>query len=809
MKLIRFLITATLSISLLVALNIRLPLSNPIPPLGKFLNPFTGFWANSFEVNKEGALEITGLRDKVNVVYDSSAIAHIYASNEFDLYAAQGFITALDRLWQMEFQTHAAAGRVSEVLGAGKDSVYLSFDRDQRRSGMVFAAENFFKSLEEDSAMYNRAEAYAKGVNAYIATLNYKNLPLEYKLLDYQPEPWTILKTALLLKSMAKTLNTGEKDLEMTNALQLFGLETVNQLFPDYESVGDAIVENPGKWPKPVVIPDSIPLAVPQGLAEAIAQDKTDKDTGSNNWAVSGKKTASGYPILSNDPHLTLSLPSIWYTVHLSAPGYNSMGASLPGSPGIISGFNDSIAWGVTNAQRDAVDWYAIQFRDSTRAEYLHDGTWKKSVVKSEEYNVRGLGIFKEEVVYTHHGPIRFDKNFRAKNQRVNYAYRWISHDKSNEMRTFYQMNKGKNLSDYHSALAYFSAPAQNFIFASVAGDIAIRVQGKFPIRRKYEGKFVLDGSTSQTEWNHFIPDEHHARQDNPERGFVSSANQYPADSTYPYYINAASYEAYRNRRINRLLEAMDSISPMDMIGLQMDDHSLKGYEALPLLLNHLDAANLNEQEQTALNELKKWDFRYSLGSLGASYFESWWSALYPMVWDEFRGKQVELPMPTSYQTIRLIKTAPELKFYDVLETPEKETLKTIVLNSFKESVVSIEKWKEENKKSPAWADYKGTTVEHLTRLPSLSRTVAAPGNREAVNATSRRGGPSWRMVVSLEPNGIKAWGIYPGGQSGHPASKDYDNMIKPWSEGSMLSLQFSDASRLSARSSIKLSPQR
>src|SRR5260221_12414735 len=217
--------------------------------------------------------------------------------------------------------------------------------------------------MEKDPVLKTVAKKYAEGINAYIQSLDYEALPLEYKLLNYKPEPWTPLKSALLLKYMAKTLNIAEKDFEMTNALKLFGKETIELLYPDNEHVGDPIVDNPNGWKfKPITI-ESEPT-LPEAFVQIKPMEKSAPDVGSNNWAVSGSKTASGSPMLCNDPHLELNLPSIWHSIHLNAPGYNSMGVSIPGIPTILIGFNDSIAWGETNAQRDLVDWYKIQFKD-------------------------------------------------------------------------------------------------------------------------------------------------------------------------------------------------------------------------------------------------------------------------------------------------------------------------------------------------------------------------------------------------------------------------------------------------------------
>jgi len=789
MKIVKVCVSAFLTLGLIYFLNNSWNFGLPIPALGKFLDPFHGVWQNaeSKERLKE-ELKLTGLWEEIIILYDSVMIPHIYAKNNEDLYFAQGYITARHRLWQMEFQTHAAAGRISEIVGKAA----LDLDRRQRRLGMAYAAEQALAMAEKKPEVMVMIESYTRGINQYIQSLDYEDLPLEYKLLNYEPEPWTNLKFGLLLKYMAKTLNIGEKDFEMTNALKLFGKETVDLLWPDYENVGDPVVDNVNNWKfKPITL-DSIPLALPDELVNIPLLEKSEKGVGSNNWAVSGLKTQTGSPILCNDPHLTLNVPSIWYIIHLHSPQVNVMGASLPGVPAVISGFNDSIAWGVTNAQRDLVDWYKIQFKDDSKQEYLSDGQWRKSQQRVEEIKIKGGGTFYDTVTYTHHGPVVYDKSFHGDDEKSHYAFRWIAHDPSEEVLTFYKLNQAKNHREYMEALDHYSSPAQNFVFASVSGDIAMRVQGKYPVRRKEEGKYLLDGTKTTQEWQAFIPNDQNVMYKNPLREFVSSANQYPVDSTYPYYITATNFEAYRNRRINQLLSEMTEITPRDMMEMQTDNFNLKAAESLPVFLSMIDAEELNATQQSALAILKQWDFENDRNSLGASYYDAWWRSLVLLVWDEMRKNTIALDYPSDYTTIKLIKEKPDLTFFDMVETPEKETAKEVVQLAFIRAVENIEDWKIAKGKEPRWADYKDTFIGHLLPgIPALSYHVEHGGTGDAINASSRTNGPSWRMVVSLEKTKVKAWGVYPGGQSGNPGSPYYNNLINLWAQGNYIPFQF------------------
>ncbi len=783
MNVFKFILSLLITLGLGYALNIKL---GTAPPLGNFLSPTVGFWQNGESDNSNITEHLTfkSLETEVTVTYDKSFFPHIFAQNNHDLYFAQGYVTAKDRLWQMEFQTYAAAGRLSEIIG----DKALDYDRTARRKGMVFAAENALTAMQAEPEIIQITNAYRDGINAYINSLSQAELPFEYKLLGYKPEEWTNLKTTLLLKYMANDLSFSEKDLQNTNALTLLGRETFDLLYPDMDTPIDPIVDTPGQWGFEPIIKDT----ATQHVAELITNQLVPEPNifnGSNNWAVAGSKTQSGNPILSSDPHLGLSLPSLWYTIQLSAPGINVMGASLPGSPNIIIGFNDSIAWGVTNAQRDLVDWYKITFKDDSHNEYKLDGQWMKTKKKIEEIKVAGGNTIYDTVLYTHFGPVMFDNSFHPSSEKKYYALRWIAHDPSLEAYAFYKLNKAKNHTDYMAALDYYSAPAQNFAFASVQGDIAMRVQGKYPNKGFEEGKFLLDGSTTKHDWT-FIPFAHNIMDLNPERGFISSANQYPADTTYPYYITARNYESYRNRRINNRLRLMDSITVKDLMELQNDNYQLKAEESLPYFISVVDTLNLNAKEKHALAVLKKWDFYNEIGSEGASYYEAWWDTLYRLSWDELRASKIAMGNPTAYNTIKLLKENPYFKLFDIESTANKENGYDIITKSFKDMAVIMDKRAQDSTITLSWQDYKQTYVKHLLRLKPLGTyNIPIGGNHNIVNATSENHGPSWRMVVDLNPNGVKAYGVYPGGQSGNPGSTYYNNMIDDWAAGKYFDL--------------------
>ena len=370
MKYLKILISLALTIGIFYTLNTKF---GSIPPIGKFLNPYSGVWQNETDESLSGEVLIKGLKNKVTVHYDEQIIPHAFAQNEEDLYLTQGYLTAKHRLWQMDFQTYAAAGRLSEILGEKA----LNYDRQERRRGMGYGADQAVKVMKENPETFKLVQAYANGVNAYINQLTPESYPVEYKLLDYKPEPWSVNKTALLLMYMTKMLAGADSDMQYTNALRLFGKDRFDMLFPDFFDITDPVIPKETDWSF-IDVPQTPLPANQQIVLDTIREviDQPNPDNGSNNWAISKEKSATGNTILANDPHLGLNLPSIWFVMQLSTPNHKAFGATIPGALGIISGFNEHIAWGETNATRDVIDWYKIEFNED-RSKYKFDGEWK------------------------------------------------------------------------------------------------------------------------------------------------------------------------------------------------------------------------------------------------------------------------------------------------------------------------------------------------------------------------------------------------------------------------------------------------
>lgn len=782
MKWIKFLIALLFSIGLVYLLNNPITKGkDTIPPLGKLLNPFTGFWKNGEAQNafKDQTYDFDGLSAPVEVVYDQQMVPHIFAQNLKDAFFVQGYIIAKHRLWQMDVATRAVSGRLSEIMGPG----VLERDQLQRRKGLVYAAENTLKGWKQFKTDFANLESYTAGVNAYINSLSPAEYPLEFKLLNYKPEPWTNLKSALFTKSMAQSLCSREYDLESTNALAVFGQETFDFLYPQQNPKQSPIIPEGTPWDfTPVAIPEKQPVLM--GLFEHQPYPKPSPFLGSNNWAVAGSKTKSGHAILCNDPHLGMTLPATWYEIQINTPEGSSYGVALPGLPGIVIGFNEKISWGMTNVGHDVLDYYRILWTNNSRTQYIIDDKIKDIRFRIEKYLVKGQESVTDTVRYTDWGPIVYEQKDHP---MKDLAMRWLGHDGGhNELSVFRKLHAAGSFDDYYEAVQEFLVPPQNIVFASQSGDIALKVQGKFPLKQISQGRFIQDGSNSANGWHGFIPSEHNPQVKNPERAYVSSANQHSTDPTYPYYY-LGGFEDYRGRTLNKLLDSMSNITVEDMMALQNNNYSYKAADALPAMLAQLDWQPGDDTERKIYEGLKNWNFHYDKELLAPVAFSFWFSEFYKETWDEITSLEdslkIDLLSPESWRTIALLDSMPEHAFFDNKKTPQRETAKEIATQSF---LKALEQLKEKLKDDPDYnlAKHKNTRVPHLGRIDAFgSMPLTVGGDGTALNAIRGTHGPSWRMIVEMS-DPVKAYGVYPGGQSGNPGSPYYDDMLEYWEQG-------------------------
>ncbi|CAN5712245.1 penicillin acylase family protein [soil metagenome] len=787
MRILKFIITAAVTIALIAVLDMKI---GSTPPVGKLLSPSHGLWKNAepSDYSFSSAIISNKLQGEVSVSLDERLVPHVFAKDDHDAYFVQGYLHAKFRLWQMDFQAYAAAGRLSEILGdkLGDKDVLDGHDRKFRRLGMVYAAENTLQAINADPVAKNAVDAYTEGANLYISSLKPEDYPIEYKLLDYAPELWTPLKTALIFKYMSYDLTADLDDFEYTNVRKQLGLETYNQLFPfRADSISPVI-------PKGNVFASTGKLPVkPAGVDSILFQDSNtvainatnrDPDNGSNNWVVSGNKTASGRPILCNDPHLGLNLPSLWYEIQINTPEYNVYGVSLPGTPSVTIGFNDSIAWGITNASRDVMDFYETKFKDSTMDEYWYDSAWQKTDWRNEVIHVRGKADFVDTLAITIWGPVMYDADYENNfKDGKSYAVKWTAHEPSADVKVSIALNKARNYNEFLEAIKPYSNPAQNLVFASKKNNIALWQAGSLPAKWQSQGDFVMPGWDSTFKWQAFIPFEDKLHELNPERGYLSSANQIPADTNYPYYLGG-SYDLYRSIIINRMLSKLDSsVTVDDMMKMQTSTYNVFAEFARPVIIKYVDEYRLSHDAKTLLATFKAWDLNAGADETGMTIFDNWWNAFSDTVWqDDIKpGASSKVPIPADQTLLEgIMRDSTAYRFIDNISTTQIETLPALLAESLNKVAKKL------TAKPQVWSDYQATRLTHLLKIPAFNdMNLHVGGGRKIINCIKQDHGPSWRMIVQLTDE-TEAYGVYPGGQQGNPGSKYYLQFADKWAAG-------------------------
>lgn len=746
-----------------------------LPAMGRFMSPFHGIW-QSVESHEDNYSFQGEVNKDVRILFDERDIPHIYASTTEDAMYAQGYLHAANRLFSMDISTRAAAGRLSEMIGQRT----LLLDRKAREKGFEYSASRKVQAWSTDPETKELLNAYTAGVNAYISSLAYKDWPFEYKVLSHAPEEWTLQHTALAITNMAIALSLREDDMATTVAQRQLSAEDYLFLFPDHNPKESPVIPSEKTW-------DFIPVSppVPGKDIPPVKEQRQKTDArqvplnGSNNWAVSGSKTAHGLPILANDPHLKLTLPNIWYELEIHTPEMSVHGVSVPGIPSILLGFNEYLAWGSTNSGQDVLDWYAITWENSSRQKYLLDGRYVQAEMRTETIDVRGGQPITDTIRYTVFGPVSQIDEHR------DLAMKWVGHELSdqNDALTFLGMNRAKNKEEFLEASKSLAYPAQNFVFATVQGDIGLSVTGDIPLRPAGFGETLAPGTQRANDWQGFIPEAHAPQIINPKRQFVSSANQTPADSTYPYpLVGKRTFEDYRGRMINRLLDSMHNITTEDIRSMQQNNFGLLASEILPVILEAVSQSGcLSGEEARIAQLLGAWNYEYHRDSISPVYFDLLFDAFEKLTWDELAISDVMLP--EEWRLIDIATRYPDHPYFDLRSTPDvKESFHDIACASFTDMISAFHNL--EGDRSRSWGTYKGSTIPHIARFNGFGiDTLLTSGGRHIINTMKQSHGPSWRMVVELS-GPPKAWVNYPGGQSGNPASRFYRNMAGDFFQG-------------------------
>ncbi|PWT81953.1 MAG: penicillin acylase family protein, partial [Acidobacteria bacterium] len=573
-----------------------------------------------------GTLQLTGLKDRVTVRRDERGIPYIEAKNDEDLYFAQGYATAADRLWQMDLFRRTARGELAEVL----TSQALEQDKQHRLLGFSHVAEAEAEQASPKAKVI--LDAYARGVNAYIESLDAKSLPPEFQILQYKPKPWRPADSLIIVKLFAEALsNTWRLD-AMREALAVLPAEKRAALLPEINSLDVLVVGSDAKKNNNTAAARFEPYS--REALIALENNRAVNDSAlqrvglfaeglaaSNNWVVSGRRTVSGKPLLANDPHLMPSTPPIWHMVHLTAPGVRVAGVTAAGLPGVVIGHNDHIAWGFTNVGPDVQDLYLEKFDPNDPKKYSTPSGWQTVTIRHEEIKVRkGIGdnstdIVPLDVTVTRHGPIVFERDGKR------YALRWTALDpKLNSSDVNFQLNRARNWKEFNSALESFTAPTQNIVYADVDGHIGYHAAGVVPIRKSGDGSVPYDGSTDDGEWTGFIPVSKLPNVFDPPSGMVVTANQRIVGTDYPYFLTHSWAQPYRARRIFDLLNEKPKLDANDFRRIQGDVYSIAGAifakQAVKDLKPTLTPAD--EKLRAAVEVLENWDGQVNAESRGA-----------------------------------------------------------------------------------------------------------------------------------------------------------------------------------------------
>jgi penicillin amidase len=791
-----------------------------LPGLGGLLDPISGVWgvATTAELPDSAAARVPGLARPVRVLYDDRAVPHIYAESEPDVYRALGYVVARDRLFQLELQTRAAAGTLTELLGP----LALGADQETRRLGLPSAATRKFAAIDTASPGGRFAAAYADGVNAYLATLSPDEYPIEYRILGAEPARWEPINSVHLFNRMGYILAMSNVELRRARAAALVGIDAAAALFPTNSPIQEPIQPNGLGAPRmalqplpPPGVPDSAAWLVAAALPRltptmtGATLERPGETLGSNNWAVAPSRTAGGHALLAGDPHLELSLPSIWYEAHLVVPGaLDVYGVTIPGAPAIVIGFNRDVAWTFTNTDSDVLDYWVETVDDQTApTAYRLDGDWRPLRIEIEEYRGRSGELLTADTVrWSHRGPLR-----QIAGEWL--SMRWTLLEPVVETERFLGAARAGSVREWMSAMATYRAPAQNMLVADRGGTIGIRSTGWFPIRAgNGSGAELHDGSTAASDWTGFWPVDAYPQSVNPAQGFLASANQQPIDPAGgARYLGANWYAPWRALRINALLRADSAVTPDAMRRYQTDPGSARADAFVPLLLESA-ARSTSDSVRRAAALLGEWSRTYRVDDQRAVLFEYTMDALQRGVWDELladgEGPDRGPGMPGDLALLALLGDSAS-PWWDRRGTPEEERRDAIVAASLTSALaLAVRLHGEPDDGGWAWSGVRNANIAHLLQIPDWSANeVPVQGGPSTLAPLSGGGGfgPSWRMVVELGPQ-MRAWGIYPGGQSGNPASSRYRDRVGRWSEGFLDSLRVPatpddlDASRVWSR---------
>ncbi len=757
----------------------------------------------------EGEVSVAGISESVTVFRDGRGMPHIYAGNEHDLYVAVGYISAQERLWQMDLIRRSTTGRLSEIFGKS----YIQADLFMRSLDIISKAKAVLR--DEDPEIIDCLQAFADGVNAYIRS-GCDKLPAEFRILSYKPDPWKLEDIACIIGLMGWQLGSMNLKSEIFHyrLVNKLGIEKAIHLIPDWKANDEVVY--PG-----FKIDESL-----LGGAESFINSAGKMESlgilpfsASNNWAVSGTRTESGSPVLSNDMHLTFGAPGIWLQMHQVVPGkINVTGALIPGEPFIIAGHNEKIAWGMTNLMVDGIDL----FRETTNPEnfnqYLFNGEWKQMELREEIIRIRGGRQDTSVIRFTHRGPVI--SGFQNVDDAA-LSMRWSGTDTSDEIKAVYLVNRAEGWQDFRNALSTFRTISQNFVYADTDGNIGLMTGGGIPVK-KLNGNMVRAGETDEFDWKGYIPFNELPYSFNPERGYVSSANNKTVSEDYPYYISAGYVVPYRINRIRQMLDSKEIHGMEDFKRMILDQRSDMAAMIMPFILKLKGRSeDLTTAERAALETLSDWDYEMKPDLIAPSLFEFFRISLRKnLLADELGDLFGQLYfIDGEYFIYRLFKTG-DTGWVDNVNTEPVETLDEIVLQSFKDGVSAItdkyghntEKWEWGKIHTITFAHPLGSVriLDNIFHLNSGEYSVGGSDHTVSPFFSFEHGfkvehGASERFIFNTA-DWDESLTVLPTGESGIPGSEFYLSQVDAYLGGKFYKDAYSDeAVKAAAKYTLKL----
>jgi penicillin amidase len=775
----------------------------------------------------DGSISLPGLQKEVTVERDNWGVPHIRASSLEDAVEAQGYVIAQDRLWQLDLMRRASRGQLSEIVGP----LALKSDKQFRTFGFSRAAERDYAAMDKDSRAL--MEAYARGVNRFIDQ-HQKSLPLEFSLLKYKPQPWQPTDSLVIAGYMYQTLtNTWEGKLDRSKVEARVGADRSKELYAvdapmDHFVIGDPDVPNDGSQAsradpdddddddmptdtilkasarssdsvrKPETYADITSALWPsiQGYLEE-TQSEIRKGLGSNNWVVSGSHTATGKPILANDTHLELSIPPIWYEIHLSAPGFNAEGFTLPGAPLIVIGHNDHIAWGFTNNGADVQDLYIEKLNPAAPDEYLVNGKWTKAQVFDEAIRIKGQPDEHLNIVVTRHGPVVHQEGDKV------YALRWTALEPGGLGNAYNWLSTARNWHEFRDIMKRVWGPGQNAVYADTEGNIGYIMAARVPIRKKGHGEIPVPGDADDYEWTGYIPFDQLPQALNPDSGLIVTANARVVGPNYKPYLTDRWEEPYRTARIYDLLHDKIDLRPIDMLKVETDTYSFPH----AFLADQMSSAAKTVQPKDPrarklVDGLKDWNGIADADSALVSFLVMARRAALDLILEPYLGKDTNLYAWRSTVFLQKVLTdrsakwlPPSYKNYDELLAATADRAVTMLAEQTKSDRVKDWQWKDLNSLDMLHPLGRDGFLKHLLSITGKPQS----GTNYSVRAATKRHGPSMRFIANLA-NWDESILLIPAGESGQVGSSHYTDQFSYWYEGKPIVAPYSDAAEAKAR---------